>query len=353
MEVLLTIVEFLAVLGVVVVVHEMGHFFTAKAFGIKVNEFGIGLPPRLVKVFHRGETDYTLNLLPIGGFVRLEGENDPSQPRSLASKGVGTRLIVLVAGVFMNLVLAIVLFTGFYMFTKTVNEGPTGITLETDGELEIIDVAAGSPAGLAGVQPGDIILEANGIPLREFDDLVTQIDANRGQNLEWVIGRGGVRHRIQLVPRVSPPQGIQPQWYAMHPWDAVAQSLRVTWSVPGLLRDAVSDWITDDGEIPFASPIGIAQGTGEFARELGPVSLVFLAGILSISLAILNILPIPALDGGRVVFVLLEWVRRGKRIPPEKEGIVHLVGFVVLIGLLVALGYNDIMRIVEGKSLLR
>ena len=356
MEVLITIVEFLAVLTVVVLVHEFGHFATAKAFGIRVNEFGWGFPPRLVRVFRKGETDYTINLIPIGGFVKLEGENDPTQPRSLASKGVGTRFIVLVAGVFMNVVLAIFLFTVFFTFT---------VPIET---LRVGGVTPGSPAALSGVLPEDVILEVNGDRIRNYDELLNSINRNRGEEVEWLVQRGDTQQRVSLIPRANPPQGqgatgisvvaevggVQTQWYARHPWDAAARGIKVTWSVPGALKDAIVDWVANDGPTPFAGPVGIAQGTGEWAREFGLVSLIPLAALLSISLAILNIMPIPALDGGRLMFVILEWVRRGKRISPEKEGLVHLIGFVVMIVMVLGpLTYKDIARLVEGGSLLR
>ena len=352
MEVLITIIEFLVVLGVVVVVHEFGHFATAKAFGIKVNEFGLGFPPRLLGI-RKGETVYTINALPLGGFVRLEGENDPTQPRSFASKGVGTRVAVLTAGVVMNVLLGVVLLSAFFMFTTTENQGPTGITLDNRTPLEILSVSPGSPADGAGLRAGDVLLEMNGRPLDSFDDLVEGINSNLGTEVEWVLEREGSRKPVRLVPRENPPQGIRGDWMALPPWEAVKLGVERTWMVPVALKDAVTDWISADGEVPFAGPVGIAQGTGEWAREFGLVALIPLAAILSISLAILNILPIPALDGGRLVFVILEWVRRGKRIPPEKEGVVHIMGFVALIVFIVAVSYNDIMRIAEGGSLLR
>ena len=339
------------VLAVVVMVHEFGHFAAAKAFGIKVNEFGFGFPPRLMTVFRKGETAYTINLLPLGGFVKLEGENDPSQPRSLAGKGVGTRFIVLVAGVFMNVVLAIVLLAGLFMFTTE--------------ELRVGDVLPGSPAERAGVLPGDVVLAINGNSVKVVRDLADQIDLNRGRQIEWQIKRGDLQQRVLLVPRVDPPPGegatgitVQ-SWNVQHwspsrpPWEALADGTKLAWSVPAALKDAVADWVNGEGDIPFAGPVGIAQGTGEVAREFGLVSLIPLAALFSMSLAILNILPIPALDGGRILFVMIEWVRRGKRIPPEKEGLVHLIGFVVLITMILGpLTYNDIMRLVEGRSLL-
>jgi regulator of sigma E protease len=352
LEVLVTIIEFLVVLGVVVVVHEFGHFATAKAFGIKVNEFGFGFPPRLL-AFRKGETVYTINALPLGGFVRLEGENDPTQPRSFAGKGVGTRFLVLIAGVVMNVLLGVVLLAVFFMFTTTENQGPTGITLDNRTPLRVSSVAPGSPADAAGLRVGDVLLEMNGRPLENLDELVEGINSNLGAEVEWVLEREGSRKPVRLIPRENPPQGIHGEWLAVPPWEALRLGVERTWMVPVALKDAVMDWISADGEVPFAGPVGIAQGTGEWAREFGLIALVPLAAILSISLAILNILPIPALDGGRLVFVILEWLRRGKRIPPEKEGFVHIMGFLVLIIFIVAVSYNDIARIAEGGSLLR
>ena len=351
MEVIVTIIQFLVVLGVVIVVHEFGHFATAKAFDIKVNEFGVGFPPRLLGV-RKGETVYTINALPLGGFVRLEGENDPAQPRSFAGKSVGVRVIVLVAGVVMNVLLGVVLLTAFFMFTATENQGPTGITLDGSTPLTVLGVAPGSPADAAGLAEGDVLLEMNGSPLESMEQLVDGIGANLGAEVEWVLEREGSRKTVRLVPREDPPQGIRSEWMAMPPWEALRLGVVQTWMVPVVLKDAIVDWVADDGEVPFAGPVGIAQGTGEWTREFGLMALVPLVAVFSISLAILNILPIPALDGGRLMFVILEWARGGKRIPPEKEGLVHIVGFMVLIAIIAAVSYNDILRIVEGGSLL-
>ena len=350
MDVIVTILLFLAVLTVVVLVHEFGHFATAKAFGIKVNEFGWGMPPRLLRLFRKGDTEYTINLIPIGGFVRLEGENDPTHPRSFANKGVGVRFIVLTAGVFMNMVLAVVLLAGLFMFTVD--------------ELRVGDVSPGSPAELAGVLLDDTILEVNGTKVDEFDELAEQIDSNRGTEIEWLIRRDGVERRVSLVPRVDPPPdqgatgirvdivGTQKSHITRPPWEAVGLGLERTWLVLDATKDEVGRWVSLEKAPEVSGPIGIGQLTGEVTREAGLVSLVPLAALLSIVVAIFNILPFPALDGGRVVFVALEWVRRGKRIPPEKEGLIHLAGFAVLIGILVIASYNDIVRIVEGGSLL-
>lgn len=350
MEVFITVVQFLAVLAVVVIVHELGHFATAKAMGIQVNEFAFGFPPRLFG-FRKGETVYSVNLLPLGGFVKLEGENDPSIPRSLASKGVGTRFLVLVAGPFMNAVLAIVLLTGLFMFTLD--------------ELHINAVSVDSPASDAGILEGDVILEVDGKKVKDFDTLAQLVNAGRGREIEWLIRRSGHNTPVRLVPRIDPPEGqgatgITVELGASHkatpvrlPWEALWMGLKRTGLVLEAMKDEVGNWVSQGKTPNVAGPIGIAQVTGEVARDAGLVSLVPLAALFSISLAVFNILPIPALDGGRIAFVVLEWVRRGKRIPPEKEGLIHLAGFAVLIALIITISYNDIARIADGNSLLR
>jgi len=353
-QVLITILEFLAVLAVVVLVHEFGHFATAKAFRIRVNEFGFGFPPKLLG-FRKGETVYTLNLLPLGGFVKLEGENDPSQPRSLASKGVGTRFIVLVAGPFMNVVLPVLIFTILFMVPQKM----------VVGDVVVNEVVPNSPAALAGIEPGDIIVRANGRKIETNSDLAETIMLNLGSEMEWQVKAGPEVSSVRVVPRWNPPEGQGPTGVVIGTvntrsvtrseplWEAVPHAFNKIGDVLVLMKNEVTSWIAHNKTPEVAGPIGIAQATGEVAREAGLAALIPLAALFSISLAIFNILPIPALDGGRLMFVILEWVRRGKRIPPEKEGLVHLVGFVVLIAGIVAISYRDIVRIVEDGSLLR
>ena len=350
MDILVTLGAFLGVLAVVVVVHEFGHFAAAKAFGVKVNEFGFGFPPRILGI-RKGETLYSINLIPLGGFVKPEGEHDSTHPRSLAAKGTGTRFVVLIAGVVMNVVLAIVLLSAFFSFSAV--------------EVRAGQVVPGAPADMAGILPGDSLIEMNGQRFREVDDLVVRLDQNLGQEVEWLVERDGSRFLTRLVPRANPPEGQGPtgisgiSFTPSQSWSptrsfpsAVGMAFQRTWSFPSAVKDAIVDWVADDGEVPFAGPVGIAQGTGEVAREFGPFYLIALAAGLSLALAISNILPIPPLDGGQIVFVVLEWARRGKRIPPEKQSLVHLIGIMGLIAFLVAVSYNDIMRLVDGNTVL-
>ena len=353
MDIVITLIQFLGVLVVVVLVHEFGHFASAKAFGIRVNEFGFGFPPRLLGI-RKGETVYTVNLIPLGGFVKLEGEQSgvSNDPRSFAFQPPGVRLVVLVAGVVMNVVLGIVLLSVFFMFAVS--------------EFRVGQVEPGSPAEAAGLIDGDRIVEMNGEPLQDFQDFSERINANKGQRIEWTVLRDGKKMAVRLTPRENPPEGQGPAGisrvsvigsqrleFTRDPLDAVGLGFQRTVQFPGAVKDAIVDWASDDGPVPFAGPVGIAQGTGEVAREFGLFYLIPLAAGLSLALAISNILPIPPLDGGHILFVIIEWARKGKKIPPEKQGLVHMAGLALLIGMVVAVSYNDLQRLIDGASILQ
>jgi len=242
-------------------------------------------------------------------------------------------------------------------------QGATGIGMSITGELQVINVAPAFPAEQAGILAGDIILEVDGEVVRHFNDLSARVGRRLGENSEWVIRRGETIQTISLTPLedalpYDTSTGITVDFVGVQgtpvrpPWESLIQAVSWIGDVAILTKDAIIDWLANDGDTPFAGPVGIAQGTGEITREAGIISLVPLTALFSISLAFFNILPIPALDGGRLVFVVLEWVRRGKRISPEKEGLVHLIGIIGLITMLAALTYNDIMRIIQGQNLL-
>ena len=371
---MVTVLIFLGVLSVLILIHEAGHFFTARAFGVKVLEFGMGYPPRLLS-FTKGETTYSLNLLPLGGFVKLMGEEDPSDPRSLAGKGVLTRFTVLSAGAFMNFILPIILFTFIFMIPQD----------RFEGRVLISGVSEGSPAQMAGLQGGDIVLKVDGHDVYNTQDLAYRIRLQLGDETTWQVmrperlitgsfGIGGEPGLVQplirdtepftikLVPRWKPPAGegnagvqirtIEGQIVSRSDpfWEAIPNGFVRMWEMLVLFRNEVAGWIIGANSPQLAGPVGIAQVTGEVAQA-GWIPLVELTALLSLNLAILNILPIPALDGGRILFVAIEWVRRGKRISPEREGLVHLVGFAVLISTIVVISYFDIARIIQGNSL--
>ena len=380
-----------------VFVHELGHYYAAKRFGIMVLEFGFGFPPRLFGI-RRGETIYSINAIPLGGFVRMLGEEDPSHPRSFARQPALRRAIVLCAGSFMNFVIAFVIFAVFFILPREVPAGTVTIT----------GVAPGSPAAEAGLRAGDQVLAVDGERTRNHNQLIVMVQRNLGEETEFTVRRGAIVsglgqspdtaavEMVTLTPRLQTPtldvvetvtdpssqvserearrydarlqagdtmrQGavgvmlglsnarLVEERYPL--WQAPQRSLGRMWEVLSLTWTALSQWAAGGPDPGLAGPIGIAQVTGEVARA-GAMPFFQLTALISMSLGILNILPIPALDGGRLLFVIIELARRGKRISPRKEGIAHLIGFGVLLALILVISFFDVTRILSGESLLR
>jgi len=345
----------LVVLSVIVIVHELGHFISAKATGVRVVEFGLGYPPRLPRLsFKRGETRYSLNAIPFGGFTKMAGEEDPSEPRSLASKSIGVRLLVLSAGSLMNILLPLILLSVAFMI-------PHDVVM---GEVVVEEVAPGSPAAMAGIEPGDAIVSINGEPVHSIGSLNRYLHLNLGKQIDMVISRGdSLTREVQVIPRWKPPEGegatgilvsmpnptVVRQSYPF--WKAVPLGVTEFAETFVLYKNGIISMIIGSVPADLVGPVGIVQFTGELAkRGVGPV--LEFAAIISLVIAIVNMFPLPALDGGRIVFVLLEWVRRGKRVSPRTEGLVHAIGFFLLIGVMVVVTYQDIIRIISGESLI-
>ncbi len=350
---LLTIVAFLFVLAILIIAHELGHFGTAKAFGIKVEEFGVGFPPRLVK-FKKGETVYSLNAIPLGGFTKMAGEEDPEVERSLASQKPWKRLVVLSAGSIMNFLLPFLLISVALMVPHQA----------VYSDVNVTEVAPESPAEQAGLKPGDQIIIINDQKIDSIIDINRQIQLNLGQEITLTYLREGTEHDTSLVPRWRPPEGqgamgvglkaenIEMVQERLHFWQAIPKGITETFETLGLFKNAIITLVI--GAAPeggVAGPVGIAQLTGEVARA-GVSPLLEFAAFLSINLAIINLLPLPALDGGRIIFVLIEWIRRGKKISPRTEGLIHLAGFMMLIMLMLAVTVGDISRIIGGESII-
>lgn len=568
MFVLTTVLPFVGILLALVILHELGHYFTAKLAGVRVEEFGIGLPPR-IRGKRFGETLYSINWLPIGGFVRLTGEEssgllierlnrantkidglepgdrithingkrvhspqqfadrlveginnrdvemivtrteadgnesrwsyslkaaeeqdadapdtseplldpdayrnpggrEPSQvtvfgitvgidPRSLGSQSRLTRIGILAAGAAVNAILPIFLFAIAAMIPDNVAAGPAVVT----------SVIQGAPAQRAGIEPGDRIIAANGDQIINALDLTRAVQLNLGETMRFTVERETVTdaisgatsterfdvdvharlapqpltHTVQegesidqiaerlgvpalhvisawgaeteeiaadtrldlpggqvyttqpddtmlsiaadqsvridalyaalgLNPRYPPagtpievPQGatgisvangttrIISQGYSF--WEAIPRGFEQVGATFVLVRNRIRSWIAGGEPIDLSGPVGIARVTGEVVEQVGWVRLIELAALLSLNLAIINILPLPMLDGGRIFFILIEIARRGKRISPEKEGLVHMAGFAMLLLFIVVISYFDIARAIEGESLLR
>jgi len=356
---------FIFILLALVLAHEAAHFATAKMFGIKVHEFGVGFPPKIAGK-HFGETEYTINWLPIGGFVRLEGEENPTGPRSLAARPAWQRLIVMASGALINLILPIFLFAGALMVPHEVPEG----------NAQISQVLADSPAEEAGLQEGDVILAIEGRTTKNLVEASRYVRVYQGRTIEMLIRRAGEEMTVDVYARWAFPDGQGPTGIliapvavasdgssftvteSQAPWTAVGNGFRATIDTMYLARNQFVSWFKGATGPEFQGPVGIAQTTGEVATAAGSAQgaispLLELAALLSINLGILNLLPLPMLDGGRMFFVVVEVVRGGKRIAPERESLVHLVGFVAFMALALVVTFSDISRIAAGDSVLR
>lgn len=351
---ILTIVAGIVVLSVLIIVHELGHFFAAKAVGIPVEEFGVGFPPRAYGRNWRG-TIYSINWIPFGGFNKITGEVDPAVPKGLASRGYGVRLLVLSGGIIMNLLLPFVLLSVAYMVPHDI----------VNGQVVVQEIAPDSPAEMAGIQAGDTIISVEGHEVKNGGDISRYIQLNLGGKISLSLEHAdATTETVTLIPRWRPPEGegaigigyktenaaIVSESYP--PWEAIPIGARSCIESLVLYKNGIFGIIL--GTIPFtpAGPVGIVQVTGEVAHS-GISPLLELAAFISIAIAITQLIPFPALDGGRILFVLLEWIRRGKRVSAKTEGIVHSIGFMILLGLLVLITYQDIFRWITGGSLLQ
>lgn len=347
MSVATGILAFFLILALLVLVHETGHFTVAKLLGVRVEEFGLGFPPRL-KTWRRGKTSYSLNALPLGGFVRMAGENGESdRPDSFGAKAPWQRLAILAAGPLMNLVLAIGIFFAAYTLGT-----PRAVTVVTA-------VQPGSPASRAGIQRGDRIVTINGRSVQWYDALAAMTKADAGRRVTLGIERGGLAFSTALVPRMHPPvnqgrMGItlgKTVTVAYGPADALGRSVAdvggMIASVPEILRSVAAT-----GGAGVEGPIGIAHTTTTVVGQepsQGPGTVLQLMALLSANLGVLNLLPIPALDGGRILFVMLSWLRR-RNLDPEVEGMIHALGMAALLILILFVSYQDLARWVSGGS---
>lgn len=361
---LLTLLVFLGILSVLVVIHELGHFLAAKKFGIKVEEFGFGLPPRLFGI-KRGETIYSLNWLPIGGFVKLLGEDrdDNGEPkvkeeeakRAFFAKPLWQRAVVLVAGVAMNFFLAAFIIS--FLFTQ-------GVMVPTD-RVHIEKVIAGAPADVAGLKEKDVVkkiktqnskIKNEEVEIKTGEQLIKITREHLGEELILLVLRDGQELTFHITPRrdypkTEGPLGIvisnyEEKKYPFYqaPFYGMKESLVLTYELAKGIGGTLWKLVTlQPVGKDVAGPIGIAQMTGQ-AIKFGGMSVLELLGILSLNLAIVNILPFPALDGGRLLFVVIEGTT-GKKIKAHWERALHQVGMVILLALIVLVTLNDLVRI--------
>ncbi len=451
MSIFISILIFIAILTALVFIHEMGHYLTAKRNKVKVEEFGLGLPPRIWG-FEKNGTLWSINWIPLGGFCKMAGEEDPEILDSLAGKSVKARIIVLSAGSVFMLLFPLILLPFAYMLplsrvaedagvkiSTVINGSPAAVagiqaddilisidgkkvnyftaavseiqnasasnpgrpvtlvmTRETangstqynssvipldnpSGGLEalglvsgvlILEVSNNSPAYNASLQSGDIIISIDGIIVNNSsainDATENAADTKPNESVTLLVARntseGIAVLAFQVVPRTQLPRlGVSLSGYpilqnkAYAPWDAIPKGLSEYGSIFVGIKDSFG--MLFSGQVAakdaFSGPIGIASITDEVSNRGGPPALFMFAALLSIMLGLINLFPFPGLDGGRLAFVFLEGIRRGKRISAKTEGRVHLVGFILLLVLFVVISFNDIIRLVNHESFIK
>lgn len=349
-----TLIQFVIVFALLLFFHEFGHFIIARLLHIEVEEFGFGFPPRIVRLFHAWGTDFTLNWIPFGAFVRIKGENDPNVKGGMASAGPWTRLGILLGGPVTNILVGIVIFTAVFM---RIGAPQTNI-------VQVMDVAANSPAQVAGLKAGDIILKVNGTPITSITGLQDAIQANLGQPIELSLRRGNQTLQLEVTPRANPPKNQGPLGISIsNPYMPI--------TLPQALPTAVSTAYEQMRQI-ILLPVHLIQGSlsADQARVVGPVGMfdiyqearqrdiqaseaptpelpavnvMWFVGTISIALGLTNLFPIPALDGGRILFVLPELLLR-RKVPAQYENLVHLIGFATLILFISYVTFQDLVH---------
>lgn len=384
---LLTIIIFLLVLSLLVLAHELGHFFTARFFGVKAEEFGLGFPPRAigwyknrygrwrkvignrsVESLEASETEalrpasqatiYSFNWLPLGGFVKIKGENggDKEENDSFSSKSIGRRVVILSAGVLMNVILAWILFSVGYMIGLPQSTDYLGKKAQvSDSQVMVQEVLPESPAANAGLKAGDAILRVNDMGIETETVLQDAVAASAGREAEILISRAGEEQTVKVTPpvkeggRATIGIAIYSSGLVRYPFfAAIWEGAKTTGWLLGQIVVAFGHLFSqvfhgNDVSDQFAGPIGIANITGQAAR-IGFTYLLQFISLLSLNLAVINILPFPSLDGGRIFFLLIEKIK-GRPVRKEVEALIHNIGFLFLIAVIILITYKDIIKL--------
>ncbi len=336
----------LAFVGVIIG-HELGHFLAARLLGVRVEEFGLGFPPRIISLFEAGGTKFSLNWIPLGGFVRISGENDPDVEDGLANSSKTVRAIILVAGSAANVLLVFIAFTFAFRFAAPDNS-----------RVLITGVSENTPAETSGILPGDLVLKVDDVEIDGFESMVVAVSQRVDTETLITVEREGKILDIPLVPRSSFPEDQGPMGVSLgYPTREISWGEAITFGAETTVfqfREIISlPGRLFNGEIPpdeakIVGPVGIFDlftRVGDLDQSNQRLFFTLtLFGTISASLAIMNLLPIPALDGGRLLFVLIELLI-GKRISPRYEGLAHTIGFAVLLVILLYVTTMDIQNL--------
>lgn len=356
-----TALIFIIILGILVLVHELGHFVMAKRAGMRVEEFGFGFPPRLFGI-KKGETIYSINGIPFGGFVKIFGEDgrEKENNQSFSSKSLGTRARVIVAGVVMNVILAFVLLSWGNMYGLRVGfMDEVAESNVTDRRVQIVQVANNSPADQSGLEMLDEIIgfrvEAREVTIGSVKEVQKTIAENKGQPLIFKIRRDEKIIEKEIVPRLDPPPGegavgislaltgvVRYSWYESIYQGARQTLILTTNTFMGYGQIIKNVFMAGSPGVELSGPIGIARFTGQ-AAKIGFIYILQLMALLSINLAVLNIVPFPALDGGRLLFLIIEKIK-GSPLPKRAEALANSIGFSLLILLMIYVTTKDVLR---------
>ena len=349
-----TIFSFVAVLGILIFFHELGHFLVARLFGVGVEKFSLGFGPKLFgkKI---GRTDYIVSILPLGGYVKMVGEEPNADispvdiPVSFTHKHVFKRILIVAAGPFFNFVLAVIIFFGIFQIYGSFILKPV-----------IGDVTEGSPAHQAGLQKDDQVLEINGLAIKSWEEMAEIITGSRGKSLDLTVRRGESTFAAKVIPKQISAKNIfgeEIKRYVigikssgdtfvrdLNPFQALSESIIQTWKISKLVVISIVKILQGTISVKnIGGPIMIAEMAGQQARE-GAVNFIFFIALLSVNLGVLNILPIPVLDGGHLIFFFIE-AATGRPVSIRVREIAQQAGIFILILLMIFVFYNDISRI--------
>lgn len=352
----MTIIVFIFVISVLIFVHEFGHFLTARKLGVAVEEFGFGFPPRIFGIRRKG-TVYSLNWIPFGGFVKLKGETatSNSEPDSFAVKSRSSRFTIIAAGVIMNYLLSMVLFTvGFSIGVPAAYDANHPDPRIRNIRPQIVSVEPGSPAAERGIAVGDEVVEVNSNRLSRADELKTRLVDAGGGDVSLLIRRDSGERTVIVRPirntnnQLRIGVGILDIGTVSYPfprslWEGVRTTANVTVQIVVSFTQLIRDIVTT-GKVSteLAGPVGVVVLTGQ-ASQLGFPYLIQFVALLSTTLAVINFFPIPALDGGRALFIVIEALR-GRAINHRIESLVHAIGFYLLISLVLLVSIRDVQR---------
>ncbi len=332
---LITIISAVIIFGILVILHEFGHLAAAKSVGIRVNQFALGMGPVIFRK-QKGETEYSIRAFPLGGFVKLEGEDEDSfDSRSFNSKSIPARMLVLAAGSLMNLFFAIIIIILLFFM----NGFPTN---------EIGSLVEGNPAQASGLLPGDRIIEIQGKKVESWEDTVNTIAQSTGEEISISVNREGSiltfvssvmkdetgRRVIGIVPAIEKSFSR-----------SISEGIKYSFMMVGIMLDFFAGIFKGQASTSdVVGPVGIFHLVGEAAR-MGIGYVMNFTAMISMNLAVINLLPFPALDGGRLLLLFVQGIT-GKKLDPEKEGFIHFIGFVILIGLMVLVTFRDVNRFI-------